>query len=142
MPALTSKGSRCLRDPWPAPVVDLTHRGRPKPRLRQLEPLEGIRMEPNRPLIEAESHPPLARVESHPSPARVESHPPLARVESHPPQVKVERHPPPTRAVNRPPQAEVRNQPPWEALSIHPWRGKEQAMVPGPTGTKGPSVGP
>ena len=50
--------------------------------------------------------------------------------------------PPPIRAVNQPPQAEVRNQPPQEALSTRPWRGKEWAMVPGPTGTKGPSVGP
>ena len=132
MPALASKGSRCLRDPWPDPADDLTHRGQPKPRLQQLEPLEGIRMEPNRPLIKAEKGPPQTRVESHP---------PLARVESHPPQAKAERHPPPTRAVNRPPQAEVRNQPPGEALLTCPQRGKEQAMVPGQTGTKGPSVG-
>ena len=99
-PALTSKGSQCLRDPWPNPADNLTHRGRPKPRLRQLEPLEGDRMEPNQPLIGVDKGPPQARVESHPPPARVESHPPLARVES---------HPPPARAVNRPPQAEVRN---------------------------------
>ena len=132
MPALTSKGSWCLRDPWPDPADDLTHRGRPKPRFRQLEPLEGDRMEPNRPLIRAEKGPPQGRGESRPPPARVESHPPRA---------KAERHPPPTRAVNRLPQAEVRNQPPQEALSTCPWRGKEQTMVPGPTGTKGPSVG-
>ena len=68
-------------------------------------------MEPNQPLIEAEKDPPQTRVES---------------------------LPPPARAVNRPPQAEVRNQPPREALSTCPRRGKEQAMVPGPTGTKGP----
>ena len=131
MPSLTSKGSRCLRDPWPTLVVDLTHRGRPELRLRQREPLRGDRMEPNQPLIEVEKDPPQTRVESHPPPARVGSHPP---------QVQVERHPPPARAVNRPPQAEVRNQPPQEALSTRPRRGKEQAMVPGPTGTKGPSV--
>ena len=123
MPALTSKGSRCLRDPWPALVVDLTHRGRPEPRLRQREPLRGIRTEPNQPLIEAKKGPPRTRVESRP------------------PQGKAERHPPPARAVNRPPQAEVRNQLPREALLVCPWRRKEQAMVPGPTGTKGPSVG-
>ena len=53
MPSLTSKGSRCLRDPWPTLVVNLTHRGRPEPRLQQLEPLRGVRTEPNQPLIEA-----------------------------------------------------------------------------------------
>ena len=124
MPALASKGSWCLRDPWPDPADDLTHRGRPKPRLWQLEPLEGDWMEPNRPLI------------------RAEKGPPQARGESRPPQAKAEKHPPPARAVNRPPQAEVRNQPPQEALSTRPRRGKERVMVPGPTGTKGPSVGP
>ena len=123
MPALASKGSRCLRDPWPDPADDLTHRGQPKLRLQQLEPLEDDWMEPNQPLIGAEKGQPQARVESHP------------------PQAKVERHPPPTRAVNQPPQAEVRNQPPQESLSTRPQRGKEWAMVPGPTGTKGPSVG-
>ena len=133
MPALASKGSRCLGDPWPTLVVDLTHRGQPEPRLRQLEPLRGDRTEPNQPLIEVESCPPLARVGSLPPPTRVGSHPP---------QVQMERHPPPVRAVNRPPQAEVRNQPPWEALSTHPQRGKERVMVPGLTGTKGPSTEP
>ena len=131
MPSLTSKGSWCLRDPWPTLVVDLTHRGRPEPRLRQLEPLRGDRVEPNQPLIKAEKDPPRTRVESLPPPARVGSHPP---------QVQVERHPPPTRAVNQPPQAEVRNLPPQEALLTHPQRGKEWAMVPGLTGTKGPSA--
>ena len=72
----------------------------------------------------------------------MEKDPPRARVESHLPQVQVERHLPPTRVVNRPPQAEVRNQPPQEALSTCPRGGKERAMVPGPTGTKGPCVGP
>ena len=129
MPALASKGGRCLGDPWPALVVDLTHRGRPELRLWQLEPLRGNRTEPSQPLIEVESCPP---------PARVASLPPPARVGSHPPQVQVKRHPPPARAVNRPPQAEVRNQPPREALWTHPWRGKERATVPGLTGTKGP----
>ena len=149
MPALASKGSQCLKDLWPNPVDDLTHRGRPKPRLQQLEPLEGVRMEPNRPLVEAEKGPPRTGEGRHPPQARVESHPPQAkaerpqaRVESHPPQAKAERHPPPARAVNRPPQAEMRNQPPREALLTHPWRGKERAMVPGPTGTKGPYMGP
>ena len=58
MPSLTSKGGRHLRDPLPALVVDLTHRGRPKLRLQQLEPLRGNRTEPNQPLIEAEKDPP------------------------------------------------------------------------------------
>ena len=140
MPSLASKGSRCRGDPLPALVVDLTHRGRPEPRLWQLEPLRGDRMEPNQPLIEAEKDPPRARVKSRPPLARVESLPPPARVGSHPPQVQVEKHPPSTRAVNRPPQAEVRNQPPQEALSTRPRRWKEWAMVSGPTGTKGPST--
>ena len=99
-------------------------------------------MEPNQPLIEAEKDPHRTRVESHLPLARVESHPPLARVGSHPPQVQAASHLPPTRAVNWPPQAEVRNQPPQEALSTRSWRGKERVMVPGPTGTKGPSTGP
>ena len=123
-PCLPSPPSQCLRDPWPNPVDDLTHQGRPKQRLWQLEPLEGDRMEPNRPLIWAEKGLPQARGESHP------------------PQAKAERHPPPARAVNQPPQAEVGNQPPQEALSTHPRRGKERVMVSGPTGTKGPSGGP
>ena len=123
MPALTSKGSRCLRDPWPNPADDLTHQGRPKLRLWQLEPLEGIRMEPNQPLIGAEKGPPQTRVESHP------------------PQAKAKRHPTPARAVNWPPQAAVRNQPSQEDLLTHRQRGKERVMVPGPTGTKGPSMG-
>ena len=54
IPSLTSKGSRCLGDPWPTLVVDLTHRGQPKPKLRQLEPLRGDRVKPNQPLIEVE----------------------------------------------------------------------------------------
>ena len=111
-------------------MADLTHRGRPGPRLSQLEPLRGDRTEPNQPQIEAEKDPPLARVESLP--------PPPVRVGNHPPQFQVESHPPLARAVNWPPQAEVRNQLPREALSTCPRKGKEQVMVPGPTGTKGP----
>ena len=134
----TSKGSRCLGYLLPALVVDLSHWGQPELRLQPLEPLGGGRTEPNQPLIKVNKDPPLARVESLPPPARVESLLPPARVGSHPPQVQVERHPPPARAVNWPPQVEVRNQLPQEALSTHPQGGKEQAMVPGPTGTKGP----
>ena len=132
MPALASKGSRNPKDPWPDQADDLTHRGRPKLGPRPLGPLEGIRMEPNRPLIGAGKGPPQTRVGRHP---------PQARVERHPPQAKAERHPPPARAVNWPPQAEARNQPPQGARLIRPRRGKGQAMVPGPTGTKGPSGG-
>ena len=132
MPALTSKGSWCLRDPWLTLVVDLTHRGQPKLRLQQLEPLRGDRMEPNEPLIKAEKDPHRTRVESHLPLARVESHPPLARVGSHSPQVQVESHLPPTRAVNWPPQAEVRNQPPCE----EPAREDEDAR--GRSSSRGP----
>ena len=142
MPSPASKGGRCLGYLWPTLVVDLSQRSQPEPRLQLLEPLRGDRTEPNQPLIEAEQDPPRTRVESHPPPARVESLPPPARVGSHPPQVHVERHPLPTRAVNQPPQAEVRNQPPQEALSTHPRGGKEWAMVPGLTGTKGPCAEP
>ena len=46
-PALTSKGNRYPKDPWPNQADDLTHRGQPKLGPQQLEPLEGIRMEPN-----------------------------------------------------------------------------------------------
>ena len=123
IPSLTSKGGQCLRDPYPALVANLTRRGRPGPRLRQLKPLRGDRTEPNQPQIEAEKDPP---------PARVESLPPPARVGNHPPQFQVGSLPPPARAVNWPPQAEVRNQPPREALSTRPRKGKERAMVPGP----------
>ena len=98
-------------------------------------------MEPNRPLIKAEKGPPQTRVGRHPPQAKAESRPPPASVESHPPQAKAEKHPPPARAVNQPTQAEVRNQALREALLTCPWRGKERAMVPGLTGTNGPSVG-
>ena len=129
IPSLTFKGSWCLRDPYPTLVADLTHQGRPGPRLRQLKPLRGDRTEPNQPQIEAEKDPPLARVESLPPPARVGNHPPQFQVESLPPLA---------RALNQPPQAEVRNQPPREALLTRPQKGKEWVTVPGPTGTKGP----
>ena len=138
----TSKGGRCLRYLWPTLVVNLSHQSRPEPRLQPLEPLRGDRTEPNQPSIEAEQDPPQTRVENHPPLARVESIPPPARVGSHLPQVQVERHPSPARAVNQPPQAEVRNQLPREALSTCPRGEKECAMVPGPTGTKGPCVRP
>ena len=111
----------------PTLVVDLSHRGRPEPRLQLLEPLQGERTGPNQPPVEVDKDPPLTRVESHPPPARAESLPPPARVGSHPLLA---------RAVNRPPQAEVGYQPPWEALSTHPQKGQERAMVPGLTGTK------
>ena len=111
----------------PALAVDLSHRGRPKPRLQPLEPLRGDRTGPNQPLMEADKDPPQTRVESHPPPARVESLPPPARVRSHPLL---------TRAVNQPPQVEVGYQLPREVLSTLPHGGEEQVIVPGPTGTK------
>ena len=123
----TSKGRRCLGHLMPTLVVDLSHHGRPEPRLQPLEPLQGERTGPNQPPMEVDKDPPLTRVESHPPPARVESLPPPARVGSHPLLA---------RAVNRPPQVEVGYQPPWEALSTRPQKGQEQAMVPGLTGTK------
>ena len=111
----------------PALVVDLSHRGRPKPRLRPLEPLRSNRTGPNQPPMEVNKDPPRTRVESHPPPARAESLPPPARVGS---------HPLPTRAVDQPPQAEVGYQPPQEVLSTLPQGGEERVIVPGPTGTK------
>ena len=114
----TSKGSRCLGHLMPALVVDLSHRGQPKPRLQLLEPLGGDRTGPNQPPMEADKDPPRTRVESLLPPARVGSHPPLSR------------------AVNRPPQAEVGNHLPREALSTLPQGGEERVIVPGPTGTK------
>ena len=108
-------------------VVNLSHRGRPKPRLQLLEPLGGDRTGPNQPPMEADKDPPRTRVESHP---------PLARVESLLPPARVGSHPPLDRAVNWPPQAEVENQPPREALLTLPQGGEERVIVPGPTGTK------
>ena len=70
------QGQPVPQGPYPTLVADLTHRGRPRPRLRQLEPLRGNRTEPNQPRIEAEKDPPPARVESLPPTARVENHPP------------------------------------------------------------------
>ena len=57
MPAHASKGTQYLMDPQP----DLTHGGRPKLGPRELEPLEGVRMEANPPLIEVGKHPPPTR---------------------------------------------------------------------------------
>ena len=68
-----SKGSRCLGHLMPALVVDLSHQGRPEPRLQLLEPLGGDRTGPNQPPMEVDKDPPRTRVESRPPPARVES---------------------------------------------------------------------
>ena len=111
----------------PALVVDLSHRGRPEPRLQLLEPLQSNRTGPNQTPMEADEDPLRTRVESHPPPARVESLLPPARVGS---------HPLPARAVNRPPQVEVGYQPPREVLSTLLQVGEERVIVPGLTGTK------
>ena len=111
----------------PTLVVDLSHRGRPEPRLQLLEPLQSNRTGPNQPPMEVDEDPPRTRVESCPHLARVESLPPPARVGS---------HPLPTRAVNQPPQVEVGYQPPQEVLSTLPQVGEERVIVPGLTGTK------
>ena len=76
MPALTSKGSGYPKDLWPNQADNLTHRGRPKLGPWPLGPLEGVRMEPNRPLIGVGKGPPQARVERHPPQAKAERHPP------------------------------------------------------------------
>ena len=111
----------------PTLVVDLSHRGQPKPRLQPLEPLRSDRTGPNQPPMEVDKDPPRTRVESHS---------PLARVESLLPPARVGSHPLPARAVNRPPQVEVGYQPPREVLLTLPQVGEEQVIVPGPTGTK------
>ena len=111
----------------PTLVVDLSHQGRPKPRLQPLEPLGSNRTGPNQPLVEADKDPPQTRVDSHP---------PLARAESLLPPARVESHPLPARAVNQPPQAEVGYQQPREVLSTLPQVGEEWVIVPGSTGTK------
>ena len=111
----------------PTLVVDVSHRGQPKPRPQPLEPLGSDRTGPNQPPVEVDKDPPRTRVDSRPPPARVESLPPPARVGS---------HPLPARAVNQPPQAEVGYQLPWEVLSTLPQGGEEWVIVPGPTGTK------
>ena len=122
-PALASKDNRYPKDPWPDQADNLTCRGRPKLGPRQLESLEGVRMEANRPLIGAGKFPPQTRVERHP------------------PQTRVERHPPPARAANQPLQAEVGSKPPQGAWLTHPQRGRERVTVHGMIGTKGPSGG-
>ena len=111
----------------PALVVDLSHRGRPKPALQLLEPLGSDRTGPNQPPVEADKDPPRTRVDSCPPPARAESLLPPARVGSHPLLA---------RAVNRPPQAEVGYQRPWEVLLTLPQGGEERVIVPGLTGTR------
>ena len=111
----------------PALVVDLSHRGRPEPRLQLLEPLGSDRTGPNQPPVEVDKDPPQTRVDSHP---------PLARAESLPPPARLGNHPLPTRAVNRPPQAEVGYQLPWEVLSTLLQGGEERVIVPGLTGTR------
>ena len=57
MPAHASKGNWYLTDPKPNRVDDLIHGGPLKLGPQQLEPLEGVRMETNPPLIEAGKHP-------------------------------------------------------------------------------------
>ena len=99
-------------------VVDLFHRGWPKPRLQLREPLGSNRTGPSQPPVEVDRDPPRTRVDSHPSPARAESLLPLAR------------------AVDRPPQAEVGYQRPREVLSTLPQVGEERVIVPGLTGMK------
>ena len=42
----------------PILVVNLSHRGRPEPRLHPLEPLGSDRAGPNQPLMEADKDPP------------------------------------------------------------------------------------
>ena len=102
----------------PTLVVDLSHRGQPKPRLQPLEPLGSDRIGPNQPQVEADKDPPRTRVDSHPPPARVES------------------HPLPAQAVNWPPQVEVGYQQTREVLSTLPQVGEEGVIVPGLTGTR------
>ena len=55
---------------------DLTHGGQPNLEPRQLEPLEGIRMEANPPLIEVGKHPPPTGVGNRTSQAETGSKPP------------------------------------------------------------------
>ena len=102
----------------PTLVVDLFHRGWPKPRLQLRELLGSDRTGPSQTPVEADRDPPQTRVDSHPPPARAESLLPL------------------TRAVNQPPQVEVGYQQPREVLSILPQVGEEWVIVPRLTGTK------
>ena len=113
----------------------------PKLQPWQLEPLEGIRMESNRPLSRVGKSPPQTKVERHPPQAKAERHPPQAKAGRHPPQAKAERHPLPVRAVNRPPQAEVGSKLPQGAWLTHPWSRQEWATAHGTIGTRGPSGG-
>ena len=119
----------------PTLVVDLFHRGRPKPRLQPQEPLGSDRTGPNQPPVEVDRDPPQTRVDSHPPPAGAESLPPPARAESLPPPARVESLPPPAKAINQPPQVEVGYQQPWEVLSALPLVGEERVIVPGLNGT-------
>ena len=120
----------------PTLVVDLFHRGRPKPGLQLREPLGSDRTGPNQPSVEADRDPPRTRVHSHPPPARVESLLPPARVESLLPPARMESLLPPAKAPNQPPQVEVGHQQLWEVPSALPQVGEEQVIVPGLTGTK------
>ena len=111
----------------PALVVNLFHRGRPKPRLCMREPLGSDWTGPNQPPVGADRDPPLTSVDSCP---------PLARAEWLLPPGRVESHPLPARVVDRPPQVEVGYQQPQEVLSTSPQVGEEQVIVPGLTGMK------
>ena len=111
----------------PTLVVNLFHRGRPKPGLHLQEPLGSDRTGPNQPPVEADRDPPRTRVHSCPPPARAESLLPPARTES---------LLPPAKATNQPPQAEVGHQQPREVPSALPLVGEERVIVPGLTGTK------
>ena len=102
----------------PTLVVDLFHRGQPKPGLQLQEPLGSDRTGPNQPPVEADRDPPRTRVHSRPPPARVESLLPLAKT------------------TNQPPQVEVGHQQPREVPSALPQVGEERVIVPGLTGTK------
>ena len=113
-------------------MVNLTCRGQPKLGPRQLEPLEGIRMEASQPLNGAGKSPPQTRAGRHP---------PRTRAGRHPPRTRAGRRPPPIRVGNRPPQAEARSKQPQGAQLTYPQRGKERVMVYGVIGTKGPSGG-
>ena len=111
----------------PTLVVNLFHRGWPKPGLQLREPLGCDQTGPNQPLVEADRDPPQTRVYSRPPPARAESLPPPARAES---------LLSPAKATNQPPQAKVGHQQPQEVPSALPQVGEEQVIVPGLTGTK------
>ena len=99
-------------------MVDLFHRGQPKPGLQLWEPLGSDRTGPNQPPVEADSDPPQTRVYSRPPPARMES---LL---------------PPAKATNQPPQVEVGHQQPQEVPLALPQVEEELVIVPGLTGTK------